>query len=191
MTAAFLPFNQNPDSVAIKTSSYTIPAGFYARVIATNFETDFTIDSVIAIEKTYYTATTAASAGVKFTNTTPYKLIGGFAGGGNSLVAINIASDSTNSLMYGAVGSPFASSTPSAFATGGTRTAFNFSSSHQTNNLQVAIYMNPNDVMYQVTAVATKYTITAMDAPTEFITWVPTGTDLDGSSYVVELYAIP
>lgn len=47
----FIPFNHQPFSVSVKTVSYTIPAGFYARAVV---EADnggiFTIDTVNAME---------------------------------------------------------------------------------------------------------------------------------------------
>lgn len=54
MSSAFIvPFNQQPFSVAVKTGSYTIPAGYYARAIV-NLEgsATFTIDAVTAIRGT-------------------------------------------------------------------------------------------------------------------------------------------
>jgi hypothetical protein len=54
MSAAFIvPFNQQPFSVAVKTATYTIPAGYYARAIV-NLEgaATFTIDAVTALRGT-------------------------------------------------------------------------------------------------------------------------------------------
>ena len=46
-----VPFAQNPYSIAIKTGSYTIPAGYYARVNCLEAgDADFTIDAVTAIK---------------------------------------------------------------------------------------------------------------------------------------------
>lgn len=45
------PSNQQPDSVSVKTGSYTIPAGYYAQVTASVQGTDtFSIGGVVALE---------------------------------------------------------------------------------------------------------------------------------------------
>lgn len=76
MSAAFvIPFNFQPTSVSVKTGSYTIPAGKYARVVV---ECDsggtFTIDTVTAV-------TTAAFVNVDtvvVNNTSTYTVPTGF-----------------------------------------------------------------------------------------------------------------
>lgn len=52
MTAKyFIPFMEMPFSVSVKTSSYTIPAGYYARAIVNLVGTsNFTIDGSSALE---------------------------------------------------------------------------------------------------------------------------------------------
>ena len=44
-----VPFDFNPTSVSVKTSSYTIPAGSYAYVINAS-DDDFTIDGTVAVD---------------------------------------------------------------------------------------------------------------------------------------------
>jgi hypothetical protein len=53
MSDIFIPFNFNPYSTSVKSSSYTIPSGYYALVTAYcewNSSATFTIDGVTALE---------------------------------------------------------------------------------------------------------------------------------------------
>ena len=59
----FLPFNFQPSSVAVKTGSYTIPAGKYARVTATiEGAGTFTINAVSALSGTSFVNVDVVSA---------------------------------------------------------------------------------------------------------------------------------
>ena len=190
MTAAFLPFNQNPDSVAIKTSSYTIPAGFYARVIATNFETDFTIDSVVAVEKIKYKSTTpGVSTAAIFTNTSAYTLMGSCTTNlANSGCYVNNPSSIGNAVgRY--VRNPYGTNYPLGVST--SQIGNNFTGASSTYN-QAPIYLSQDNIIYGSGVFTVRYLdFVAMDPPTMAEFWVPTGTDLDGTRFTVELYAIP
>ena len=190
MTAAFLPFNQNPDSVAIKTSSYTIPAGFYARVIATNFETDFTIDSVVAVEKIKYKSTTpGVSTAAIFTNTSAYTLMGSCTTNlANSGCYVNNPSSIGNAVgRY--VRNPYGTNYPLGVST--SQIGNNFTGASSTYN-QAPIYLSQDNIIYGSGVFTVRYLdFVAIDPPTMAEFWVPTGTDLDGTRFTVELYAIP
>ena len=68
MSAYFIPFNFCPTSVSVKTSSYTIPAGYYACVVANVAGSgSFTIDSDTALVAALWTA--LASSGLQTSNT--------------------------------------------------------------------------------------------------------------------------
>jgi hypothetical protein len=61
-----VPFNYCPVSTTVKTSSYTVPTGQYARVIA-NLEgsASLTIDGVTAIRGTQHTALSSSNMSVQ------------------------------------------------------------------------------------------------------------------------------
>lgn len=72
----FIPFNFQPASVAVKTGSYTIPAGSYARVIAqVAANSTFTIDGATALDNDvtpfFKVNDVSASAGATVSYTVP------------------------------------------------------------------------------------------------------------------------
>lgn len=164
-----VPFNHQPDSVSIQTSTYTIPSGKYARVTVTDFTADFTIDSVVAIEKIRFTGSASnIVSGTKFTNTSPYTLMGTItATNGTQGVYSN-----ANNNQY----SPY---------TGG---LMSFSPGSGIGSIPVV--MKPNDTI-DVTSPGTGtvwWDLHAANEPQTKEFWVSSGTDLDGSRYIVELY---
>jgi|DEB0MinimDraft_6_1074348.scaffolds.fasta_scaffold123985_2 hypothetical protein len=60
-----VPFDFNPTSVSVKTSSYTIPAGSYAYVINAS-DDDFTINGTAAFENPDSGSTQLASQGTNY-----------------------------------------------------------------------------------------------------------------------------
>jgi hypothetical protein len=70
MTDFFDNFNFDPVSTTVKSTSYTIPAGQYARVTVTDFTQDVRIDSALVTAKGSY------SGSGNFTNNTNDILIG-------------------------------------------------------------------------------------------------------------------
>lgn len=174
----FVPFNHQPSSVSVKTSSYTVPAGSYARVIVIDTSDNFTIDAVTAIEATHYVGSSSSfTQGNKFTNNSPYILEGtvwfdGLAGSG--VVRIVTANNNSNE--------------DKTFESGGGGTT-NITSSKYSAHVKLSV----GDIIRVQTAtgsgVNVRWNLNAIspnNVNTEF--WVPTGTDLDGTRYIVELY---
>lgn len=162
------PFNHQPDSVSIKTSSYTVPSGKYARVTVTDYSSDFTIDSVVAVEQAEFTGTsTTNSLGTLFTNNSPYILVGTMETTNNASVQVYSSSGRIQQNWY--IGAPM-----------------NINAS--TNTAEVIL--KPSDRL-QCTSPAPGtfyYSLSAINPPTQTEFWVTSGTDLDGSRYIVELY---
>jgi hypothetical protein len=179
--ATFLPFNQNPTAVEIKTTSYTVPSTQYARVTVTNFEIDFQIDSVIAVEAVKYIGVSASST-IAFTNTSAYTLGGAILDGGSATakqVRVNTPAV-VGSAVEDGVGSPFGLFDP------------NNNGSATTFSVDACSLWVPQDCIVQTNSTATyEFHFTAIKPPTKMVFWVPSSTDLDGSRYVVELFNNP
>jgi len=75
-----LPFNFQPESVAVKTGSYTIPAGKYAFVTANVVgNSTFTINGSTALQATLTTQTTHTSSNMKVETGSNYLFTSGTA----------------------------------------------------------------------------------------------------------------
>jgi hypothetical protein len=175
--AYVVPFNFNPYSVEIKTGAYTIPAGYYARARPTNLETDFTIDAVIAVEKTKYIGSTTSTT--VFTNSSCYPLAGGASAQGNYSFFATHPSWSVANLAY-VIGNPMALSSASS------NTAANVQAT------PCGLYLPTDCILLSAGGGDSKYfafDAVGVVAPDWF--FVPTDTDLNGSRYTVELYPIP
>ena len=172
----FIPFNHQPDSVSVKTGSYTIPAGKYARVQVLEGNADFTIGGSIAIEQWEFSGSATLGAGVKFTNDSPYVLIG-------SIITNNSATG-----------------TLAAFNKNATLPTTQRISDYTTGALAEAVpgdsvgkhvRLLPGDFLQPVTAnaVTTGYwNFVAENIPSKLEFWVPSGTALVGDKYIVEEY---
>lgn len=167
------PFNHQPDSVSIKTSSYTIPSGKYARVTVTDFTSDFTIDSVVAIEQCEFQGTIGSGAGaIRFTNTTNYALKGHFWLESTGFLYVNQKSLPT--------------ATVAALILKHTYTGNSMTLTSQ-GSREIILY--PDDVIYGAASSSDGgYSLRSENEPAQTEFWVPSGTDLDGSRYIVELY---
>lgn len=174
----YIPFNHQPDSISIKTSSYTIPSGKYARVVVTDTESDFTIDSVVAIDQTTFDGSFSLGAGgTKFTNTSPHTLKGSVSLPNGASITI-YAADASNTAA-----ALFNPNTGAAMIFAGT------TSTPSSSGLEVVL--QPNHVIYISSPSGGGtgyYSLRAATQPSTNEFWVPAGTDLDGSRYIVELY---
>jgi hypothetical protein len=198
----FVPFEWNPISTTIKTGAYTVPMGYRARVRPTNLETDFTVDTVVAVEKTKYIGSTAITAtGTVFTNTSAYCLVGGVVSNGNGADQYNVINPNvaTGINFYQTVGNPFNSGTNAgtpiaAAATNswGNKGVTGTTATSDVSNVR-GLFIPQDCAIYASEAStgspAYHYSLTAMSLPTPDWFWVPEDTDLDGTRYVVELYA--
>jgi hypothetical protein len=71
-SVVYSPFNQNPAAVSVKTASYTIPAGRYARlVVEADSGGTFTIGGVTALSTASFVNVNVSSASAPLTYTTP------------------------------------------------------------------------------------------------------------------------
>jgi len=166
-----IPFNNNPVSITHRSSSYTIPAGNYAKVTVTNLSADFEIDSVAVVKATAHTsnALDTSTTGDKYINPGPWAMIGVMYQSGTATVNIT----------------PTGSTIPQPHLYLGTSQAISTAT-------QIAVTLQPGDAA-NVTSAAAGSLYMRLSAinpiyQTEF--WVPAGTDLDGNGYQVALYNI-
>jgi hypothetical protein len=179
----FVPFEWNPTSTTIKTSTYTVPMGYRARVRPTSLETDFTIDAVVTVEKTHYTGS-SASSGIIFTNTSCYTLAGGCVQNNTRTVYVEHPSYATS-----AVDAPGILRYPSnGNGTSTTSTTANNQKTGSASHCSPTLTMVMNSKL-GVDGGTTYYALDAIGVQTPDWFWVPEDTDLNGSRYVVELYA--
>tara|TARA_R110000803_G_scaffold154048_1_gene218880 strand:+ start:325 stop:843 length:519 start_codon:yes stop_codon:yes gene_type:complete len=169
--ALLIPFNNDPVSTTIKTTSYTIPSGNYARVKVLDLSTlDFEIDSVVIIEKDEYIGNgTTNSAGTKFTNSTNHILIGSVA---QSVAATTRISDAGGFLTSGNPFSGLAQTIGSATGMG--------------------VAMMPGDILETTAGVAGSlyWSLKAQNIKQPMEYWVPAGTVVEGTKFEVELYNV-
>lgn len=166
MSSIFVPFNHQPSSIAIKTSSYTIPAGSYARVTVIEYGSNFTIDGSIAAYARYYSGTgpMPISGTDIFTHSYPFTLVGSVSVTGTA----NFRHlDYLDQIM------DIAGTSTAADITGGA--AF--------------LRMVPGDTITSNGGSGNySYRLVAEGITEDAVFWVPTGTQLNGTRYVVELY---
>lgn len=167
MPEFFDNFNNDPFSIEVKTASYVIPSGQYARVQVIDFSTNFTIDGVAAIESDYISGSTNPfTSGVKYTNTTGKVLIGYVGQSSPATTEINSASNIISANPYSG-----AAQTMSSIG-------------------QIGVVIMPNDRIEVRSASAGtlwwKFSPDKEPGFSEF--WVPSGTTLVGSRFIVELY---
>ena len=163
----FVPFNNDPVSSTVKTSSYTVPSGKYARVSVSDTTADFTIDAVIVISATSRSGSAiSTTTGVKFTNSSPYPLRGSVTGDGATAATVRIypvGSNSSGAQKYELT----------------------------TITTQDEVLLNVGDTI-EVTAIGTGSTVywnfDATTAPFQKEYWVPAGTVLNGAKFMVELF---
>jgi len=159
-------------------------------VTVTDYSEDFTIDAVIAVPQTLFNETINGvinnEQGIKFVNTSPYILEGGFTADINDaasvlrIVGTNNSADQDYALM-GTIG--FANKSTTNVA--GDKT-FRI---HPGCELTVVGGL-AGSRFYAGSSVNLPYIFKAVNPPKEKVFWVPTGTDLDGTRYVVELFNI-
>jgi hypothetical protein len=171
--STFLPFNQNPTSIAIKTSSYSIPATSYAKVTVIDHATDFTIDGVTAIPATVYSAGwSGTTSGTKFTNTSPWPLIGSITNQTNA-IAVTVRNSTTATAQV----NPYSNAAQTTAVASANIGAY----------LPVGAYIE----CASGGAGSGSYQLQAVIEPSQKVFWVPPSTALVGSRYVVELFNIP
>lgn len=171
-----------PESTTPRVGTYQIPAGKFARVTVTDTSTTFTINAVVTITATLVSTTFSAPYNVynttRWTNTTPYTLVGNFtmpSGGSN--------------LTYGVID-------PSAGAN--SRTTHGSTGLEQTKTMLTAasanmgLWIPPGHVIRQFSNSATNLTgyleLQAWQPHFEKTFWVPELTNLNGTRYIVEEY---
>jgi hypothetical protein len=181
-----IPFEWNPTSTTIKTGAYTVPTGSRARVRPTSLETDFTIDTVIAVEAVVYTGSSTTN-GTFFTNTTCYTLVGSCStttsGSGG---AFKVEYPSNTQAM------PYSESSWGAGFTDTVVQASLFSqntSGPNPSSPSMAVTVPANCKITYANSTNRVYHLHAKTVYSPDWFWVPEDTDLDGTRYVVELYA--
>ena len=174
-----IPFNNQPESTSVETTTYTIASGKYARVTLLDQTDDFEIDSVVAISGAEVTGSASTSStGLKYTNNTGNILTG---------VIYHSASIAVNITAVSAVFSPYGSATnPSSNISIGNSTM----SAGATGGREVILY--PSDTIRVITSDANNtlnWKLYARDARTEAKQfWLPSGTQIDGTKFLVELF---
>ena len=169
-----VPFDFNPTSVSVKTSSYTIPAGSYAYVINAS-DDDFTIDGTAAFENPDSGSTQLVSYGTNYDYTVTQS--GHFtialyhaAGTSGSQALIQIAPDGSN--FYVLI---------TSFIGSGNETKFE------------NIFLNKGAVIRgsrnSSSSGATRlFYSSCREGIVSGGFWVPTGTQLNGDRYTVALF---
>ena len=163
----FYPFNNNPYSTTIKTASDTIPTGYYARVTPIEFYADFTIDAATMVPTKVFlfqnSGTTVLAETVYLT--VPAGQIGTFTifGNGANLVT---------RVYYGAAA--------------GVETIANDTYATRTLGAGATISLASSTGNYYSHIAGEFFGITH-----ESSFWVPEGSVLVGTRFVVELYVIP
>lgn len=162
-----IPFNYDPVSVTVQTGTYTVPAGNFARVRVVNMDDGFKIDTVSVLDVGYTSGSnsTGGGPGVVYTNQTTSDFI---LYVWDTTPTTPAAWEVTNSAGY-------AISTASTNQSVTTLTVPpNFSLRHGSGTTP-----NGNSGQWEGRRVLAP-------EPKDF--WVTGGTQLDGNTYVVELY---
>lgn len=169
-----VPFDFNPVSVSVKTSSYTIPAGSYAYVINCS-DDDFTIDGTIAFEKPNSSYVRLLSTGINYDYTVTQS--GSFSialkhvwSSGSANLSLQISPDGTN--FYNLLSSTISSGTEFKFQN---------------------IFLNKGAVVrasrsISSTASSAYYITSCREGIVSGGFWVPSGTQLNGDRYTVALF---
>jgi len=172
-----IPFNQQPASVDDKTTSYTVPAGQYARV--TFMTTDCTYDSKNVFRSESLSISLGSPETMYLTFLHPFDKISMTRDSGSQTVTTSAVQ-----LHWGAA-------TASEATIGAGLTSFGyFGTDLDDVDMAVATISAPEHRQLKVlsSGVSTTWT-TVITRFTGFVTmWVPTGTALAGSLYHVELY---
>lgn len=171
-----VPFDYNPTSVSVKTSSYTVPAGSYAYVINSS-NGAFSIDSVDAV---------LSPDGFTYTNLTTSTSANDYTITANGLYTIYLASTSWSSgsvTFYADISQ-----------NGGTNfiNALNITNVGSNVYGQINVYLEKGNVVRTYKSGNSANGNAVMTGCRESIVsggfWVPSGTDLDGDRYIVALY---
>jgi len=173
-SVVIIPFNFQPASApARKTGAYTIPAGKYGLI------TNASLDTTIEGEYSFATqVSTGSNAGTVTTNHT-------FFPGGPLMAMLFDKTGGSDTANLSFVGRPV--------GTGTAGTSYQYASVTGTNNFNIFLVNDGiGEIVFTFTRVgagsgiANSYTFLCGDTPQP--TWVPSGTDLDGSGYTVTLY---
>jgi hypothetical protein len=119
--AIFIPFNYEPVSTTVETTTYNLAAGQYAKITPIEFSSNLVIDGEIVQPQLVFNTevtTTSSTFTSAFTNTTPYQLIGHWKMRVNSSVGeskVDTATGLPNT--FGAYGRQLSSSLFSASST--------------------------------------------------------------------------
>ena len=170
----FKPFDFNPASVSVKTSSYSIPAGRFAYVVPHCRQSDFTIGGAIVNERKIY-FTQAVSPGGSTTVTIPGTSLSGYF-----------------SIFF-----KDASATFDLTLRRGSNSNFDLTLGSTINEyIDSELLLNSGDQLIvpawhpnNLGAYYVKGHFNSKDEPVGH--WVPTGTSLNGDSYTVSEYIIP
>ena len=166
MNNFLIPFDNNPVSTEVKTGTYTIPTGKYARVTVIDGGTVFEIDSVVAREPyNQSSSSTIVGTGLLFTNSTPFTLYGSMTITSNSDVSV--------------------------YAVGNTAFTANFrlyNNASAPSSLEIK--MNPGDFIRCDTATGgvARWNLNTEAAFDKTVFWAPTATDIEADRYIVELF---
>lgn len=168
-----VPFDFNPTSISVKTSSYTIPAGSYAYVVNSSMD-DFTIDGAAAVQN-------ADSYVVQLTSVSYFDYT--ITQGGNFTIAHFVTWQSGTAQMTTSIapdGSNFYTLLSSTIGSGN-------------DTKYVNVHLNKGAVVrFARNSSANSNTYGYISSCRESIVsggfWVPSGTQLNGDRYTVALF---
>jgi hypothetical protein len=183
-----IPFDNNPSSTTLKTSSYTIPAGKYAYVQPQFY--DFTLNGVDVVtgpEQLAGTFSTGAnSTSISFTGVVPI----------NKNLKLRWTSNATNGVVIGVATPGQVGMTSYSATLSSSGTAYLFESIIYTSvSSSGNIFFNANNASANISLIFIRHldgvnrNLFAYASPvllTNF--WVPSGTVLNGSRYMVTEY---
>lgn len=173
----FLPFNHRPSSTTVRTGSYTVPSGKYARVTILEADSGFTLNGTTIISQLKYEGLTIADGAGYFQNNTNYNLIGVVG-------------------MYVTSGSPTAS-VRIGRDTGIVPSSLTLSDGSSTidQNQAYTVNISPGEKIMPVfndNRVTLYWSLTAHESVGNLSSplWVNTGGTISGTKYIVEEYNI-
>lgn len=187
MANIVVPFDFNPDSTTVRTGTYTIPAGKYALVKPLGPQLqDLEIDSVVAFQQNLVdTSTTLSNAsGTETVGTTPVNgrwicelwLFETTTPSGWSFTNVNVQNTNLG------IANGKNESITTTFTTDGHFARFEMSGAQLVRLQQTG--PTPTGTM------TARFVAQKRDSPTEGDFWVPTGTQIDGTRYVVTEYNV-
>jgi hypothetical protein len=179
-----IPFDNNPVSTTFKTAAYTIPAGKFARVTPMSALFSLNGSQVFPSRSITCSGNVAASTlSTSFMVSSPvrlYNIINNVASYTNGTISCGVYQAHGSSASIGTADTYLLASGPNRTSVGTSSTALSI----DVNTGPMFVFLTSNGSLTSSSTVTLQYYF--MTSPQSF--FVPTGTVLDGSRYMVEEY---